>query len=66
MEDVQSDVGEGEVRNGVEEQEDVVMVTGTQPQEREEQESPLTMAPRQGNEEEGNDPEDGRENQRGV
>ena len=66
MEDIPIDVGEGEVtvRNVVEEQpedlqeqEDVVMFTGTQPQEREEQESQLR--------EEANDLEDGRENQEG-
>ena len=73
MEDIQISVGEGEVnvRNVVEEQmevpqeqEDVVMLTGTQPQEREEQESPLRLAPRQGAEE-ANDLEDGRQNQEG-
>ena len=66
MEDIPIDVGEGEVtvRNVVEEQpevlqeqEDVVMFTGTQHQEQEEQESPLR--------EEANDLEDGRENQEG-
>ena len=66
MEDIPIDVGEGEVtvRNVVEEQpevlqeqEDVVMFTGTLPQEREEQESQLR--------EEENDLEDGRENQEG-